>query len=218
MTISTFFEYYHGRILTELYNHLLIVLISIPLSVTISLPLGIMMSSRPRLARIVLYISGIFMTIPSLALFGFMVVLLAPVNMGLGLVPAVLAIAFYSILPITRNTVIALNNVSPGIIESARGMGLSRKQILWKIRIPLALPVIMAGIRISVVLGVSVATFASLVGAGGFGYFIFSGISRTNLAMVLTGAGFVSILGIGLNGFFIWLETIMTPKGLKITK
>ncbi|HOO64832.1 MAG TPA: ABC transporter permease subunit, partial [Synergistaceae bacterium] len=140
MSFSTFFQYYHGRIIAELYNHLLIILISIPLSILISLPLGIFISARPRIARFVLYVAGVFMTIPSLALFGFMVVLLAPVHLGLGLVPAVLAIAFYSVLPITRNTVIALNGVPSGIIESARGMGLSRKQILWKVRLPLALP------------------------------------------------------------------------------
>ncbi|HPJ25407.1 MAG TPA: ABC transporter permease [Synergistaceae bacterium] len=218
MSFSTFFQYYHGRIIAELYNHLLIILISIPLSILISLPLGIFISARPRIARFVLYVAGVFMTIPSLALFGFMVVLLAPVHLGLGLVPAVLAIAFYSVLPITRNTVIALNGVPSGIIESARGMGLSRKQILWKVRLPLALPVIMAGVRISVVLGVSVATFASLVGAGGFGYFIFSGISRTNMAMVLTGAIFVSLLGIGFNALFLWIEKVLTPRGLKVER
>lgn len=216
MSLATFFEYYHSRILAELYNHLRIILISIPLSILVSLPLGIFISSRPRLARVVLYMAGVFMTIPSLALFGLMVVLLAPLHLGLGMVPAVLAIAFYSILPITRNTVIALKGVPSGILESARGMGLSRNQILWKVRLPLALPVIMAGVRISVVLGVSVATFASLVGAGGFGYFIFSGISRTNLAMVLTGAGFVSLLGIGFNVLFLWIERLLTPRGLKV--
>jgi osmoprotectant transport system permease protein len=158
------------------------------------------------------------MTIPSLALFGLMVVFLAPVKLGIGIVPAILAITIYSILPITRNTYIALNSVSPGTIEAARGMGLSRNQILWKVKIPLSIPVIMAGVRTSAVLGVSVATFATLVGAGGLGYFIFSGIGRANLAMVLTGAIIVSAFGILLNWSFIKLEDLITPKGLKVKR
>jgi len=158
------------------------------------------------------------MTIPSLALFGLMVVILAPFNAGIGMVPAIIAITMYSLLPITRNTYTAINNVPYGVIDAARGMGLSKKQILWKIKLPLSVPVIMAGVRTSVVLGVSVATFASLVGAGGLGYFIFSGISRANLAMVSAGAILVSILGIAVNYLFMWLEILITPKGLKLDR
>lgn len=218
MDIGLFFQYYHGKIISELVQHLKVVAISIPICIIVSVPIGIFISTRPRLARIVMYMTGVLMTIPSLALFGLMVVALAPLNMGLGLVPAVLAIAIYSLLPITRNTYTALNNVPQGVIEAARGMGFSTKQILWRIRIPLSVGVIMAGIRTSVVLGVSVATFASLVGAGGLGYFIFSGISRSNLAMVLTGAIAVSILGIGVNWLFMAVEGYLTPKGLKVTR
>jgi len=158
------------------------------------------------------------MTIPSLALFGIMVVLLAPFQLGLGLTPAVLAISLYSLLPITRNTYTALNQVSPGMIEAARGLGMAKRQILWKIRIPLSVSVIMAGVRNAVVLGVSVATFASLVGAGGLGYFIFSGISRSSLMMVLVGAALVSILGIVVNWLLLKLEDSLTPKGLKVKR
>ena len=158
------------------------------------------------------------MTIPSLALFGIMVILLAPFKLGLGIVPAIIAIALYSILPITRNTYIGLNQVSQRMIEAAKGMGMTNKQILWKIKIPLSIPIIMAGIRNAIVLGVSVATFASLVAAGGLGYFIFAGIGRSNLRMVLVGAVLVSILGISVNYFLLMVEDWITPKGLKVER
>jgi len=156
------------------------------------------------------------MTIPSLALFGIMVALLAPFKMGLGIVPAVSAITIYSLLPITRNTSLALNQVKPGIIEAARGIGMSKNQILWKIKIPLSIPVIMSGIRIAIVMGISVATYASLIAAGGLGYFIFAGIGRANFTMVSVGAILISALGIGMNYFLLKVEDWITPKGLKV--
>jgi len=213
-----FLQWYYPKILEELIRHLQIIGISIPVSILVSVPLGFYISSRPRVARVVIRIAGILMTIPSLALFGIMVVLLAPFQLGLGLTPAVLAISLYSLLPITRNTYTALNQVSPGMIEAARGLGMAKRQILWKIRIPLSVSVIMAGVRNAVVLGVSVATFASLVGAGGLGYFIFSGISRSSLMMVLVGAALVSILGIVVNWLLLKLEDSLTPKGLKVKR
>ena len=170
------------------------------------------------MAQIVINIASIMMTIPSLALFGLMVVLLAPFNLGLGIVPAVIAITLYSMLPITRNTYIAINQVPEGMIEAARGMGMTMQQILWRVKLPLSIPVIMAGVRNAMVLGVSVATFASLVAAGGLGYFIFSGIGRSNLRMVLVGAILVSIMGIAVNYFLLLVEDWITPKGLKVKR
>lgn len=199
-------------------RHIQIILISLPFALIISVPLGFYISPRPKIARVVIYIASILMTIPSLALFGLMVVLLAPLNLGLGIVPAVIAITLYSMLPITRNTYIAINQVPEGMIEAARGMGMTKQQILWRVKLPLSIPVIMAGVRNAMVLGVSVATFASLVAAGGLGYFIFSGISRSNLRMVLVGAILVSILGIGINYFLLLVEDWITPKGLKVKR
>ena len=158
------------------------------------------------------------MTIPSLALFGIMVVVLAPLRLGIGITPAVLAIMIYSLLPIIRNTYTALNQVNPRMIEAARGIGMTQLQILFRIKLPLSIPVIMAGVRNAVVLGISVATFASLVGAGGLGYFIFSGVSRTNFMMIITGTVLVSSLGIGMNYFLLKTEEWLTPRGLKTHK
>ena len=156
------------------------------------------------------------MTIPSIALFAIMVIVLSPFNLGIGITPAVIAIIIYSLLPIIRNTVTAILQVSPDIIEAAKGMGLSKRQILFKIEMPLSIGIIMSGVRNAVVLGISVTVFASLVGAGGLGYFIFSGISRSNLYMVGTGAILVSVLGIGANYIFMKIENWITPTGLKV--
>jgi len=214
MDIITFFTYYYDTLFWETIRHIEIILYSIPFAVIFGVTTGFLIANRPRLSRVVIAIAGIIMTIPSLALFGIMVVLLAPVNLGLGITPAVFAITIYSLLPIIRNTSTALNEVDPAIIEAARGMGLSPLQILLKIKAPLSIPVIMAGIRNAMVLGVSVATFAFLVAAGGMGYFIFSGISRSNLPMVLTGALIISILGISINYALMRLERLITPRGL----
>lgn len=218
ISFTEFLGYYQGIILKELLRHLEIIAISIPISIIVSIPLGFYISPRPKLAKFVIYIASILMTIPSLALFGLMVILLAPFKLGLGMVPAIIAIALYSLLPITRNTYIALNQVSPRMIEAAKGMGMTSKQILWKIKIPLSIPIIMAGVRNAIVLGISVATFASLVAAGGLGYFIFAGIGRSNLRMVLVGAILVSILGISVNCFLLMVEDWVTPKGLKVKR
>lgn len=158
------------------------------------------------------------MTIPSMALFALMVVLLAPFGLGLGLTPAVIAITIYSLLPILRNTNTALNQIDASMIDAARGIGMSDAQVMWKVKIPLSLPVIMAGVRNAIVLGVSVAAFASLVAAGGLGFFIFSGIARSNLMMVLVGAVLISLLGITANYLLMKIEWIVTPRGLKVRR
>jgi len=178
--------------------------------------LGFYISSRPNIAKYVINVASIMMTIPSLALYGIMVVLFAPYKLGLGIVPAISAITIYSLLPITRNTSLALNQVKPEVIEAARGIGMSKNQILWKIKIPLSIPVIMSGIRIAIVMGISVATYASLIAAGGLGYFIFAGIGRANFTMVSVGAILISALGIGMNYFLLKVEDWITPKGLKV--
>ena len=205
-----------SRIISELTRHLLIILGSIPISVLIGVTAGILISKNQRAQKIVIGIANILMTIPSLALFGFAIILLAPLRMGIGVPPAIFAMVVYSFLPITRNTVLALHAVPSGTIEAARGMGMTQRQILRKIQLPLAIPLLMAGIRNACVMGVSVITIAYLVGAGGMGYFIFAGLSRTRLDMVLAGAVIVAVLGILTNYLLVLLERAVTPRGLKL--
>jgi osmoprotectant transport system permease protein len=216
-----FFEYLiknNQLVLSQLIQHLKIVAIAIPLAIVIAVPIGIYISHHKKIANVVIYISSVLMTIPSLALFGIMVVLLAPFNAGIGIVPAIIAIILYSLLPMIRNTLVAIKTVNPAMIEAAKGMGMTSRQILFKVRLPLALPIIMAGVRNAAVMGVGVTTIAYLIGAGGLGYFIFGGLSRSRLSMILLGAILVSALGIAVNYGLLALENALTSEGLKIER
>ena len=206
------------RILTELGRHLFIVVLSLPISIILGVTIGILISRNKQVARIVIYFASILMTIPSLALFGFAVLLLAPLNAGIGIPPTVMALVVYSLLPIIRNTLVAIKSVDPAMVEAARGMGMTNSQILRKIRLPLAIPIIMAGLRNAAVMGVSVTTVAYLIGARGLGYFIFSGLSRSRVDMVLIGAIVVAALGIGTNYALLKLEDLITPRGLQVSR
>jgi len=216
-----FFDYIFEngeRIVFELLRHLQIIGIALPIAIIIGVPIGIAIANHPKTANVVIYLASILMTIPSLALFGMMVVLLAPFNAGIGIPPAVITIVVYSMLPIIRNTLVAVREVDSVTVEAAMGMGMTSTQILFKIRLPLAIPIIMAGMRNAAVMGVSVTTIAYLVGARGLGYFIFSGLSRSRLVMVLVGAVLVGALGIGMNYGLLKLEELLTPKGVKLSR
>lgn len=194
------------------------VALSLPSALAVGVFLGLVISDRPRWVAFALAVANILMTVPSLALFSIMVAVLSPFKLGLGVVPAIVAITVYSLLPILRNTVLALQQVPPRTLEAARGLGYTPVQVLLVIRLPLSIPVIMAGVRNAIVLGVGVAAYASLVGAGGLGYFIFAGVSRANFLMVATGALLVSVLGVGLNAFLLMLERWLTPQGIRVSK
>lgn len=200
----------------QLLKHLYIILLSLPLSVMIGVPLGIYIASHNRVAKVVIRISSILITIPSLALFGIMVVLLSPFNASLGTVPAVITLVLYSLLPLVRNTMIAMQSVSHSTLEAARGIGMTKKQILFHIRLPLSLPILLSGIRNVLVMGVGVITMAQLVGAGGLGYFLFTGLSRSRVDMIALGALLVTALGLSVNYLMIYVEDKITPLGLKI--
>lgn len=203
-------------IFQELLNHLKIIGLSLPFSIGIGVPIGIFISRHPKIANVIIYIASILMTIPSLALFGIMVVILSPFGAGLGVIPAVIALIIYSFLPIIRNTLVAVQSLDPQMIEAAKGMGMTESQILFKIRIPLSIPTIMSGVRNAVVMGVGVATLGYFVASGGLGYFIFAGLSRSRYEMVVTGVIIISILGILANYFLLKVEDWITPKGLKV--
>lgn len=203
-------------IFQELLNHLKIIGLSLPFSIGIGVPTGIFISRHPKIANVIIYIASILMTIPSLALFGIMVVVLSPFGAGLGVIPAVTALIIYSFLPIIRNTLVAVQSLDPQMIEAAKGMGMTESQILFKIRLPLSIPTIMSGVRNAVVMGVGVATLGYFVASGGLGYFIFAGLSRSRYEMVVTGVIIISILGILANYFLLKVEDWITPKGLKV--
>ncbi|KAF2956349.1 ABC transporter permease [Marinitoga sp. 38H-ov] len=216
MNYIEYLSYNYEKIIKELINHLRIIGTALPFAIIIGVGIGLFISKNKNISKVVLYIAGILMTIPSPALFGIMVILLGPFHMGLGKPPAIIALIIYSLLPMIRNTLVAIYTLDKSIIESARGMGMTEIQILFKIKIPLSIPIIMSGIRNSVVMGVGVATIGYYIAAGGLGYFIFAGLSRGRYEMIITGVILLALLGIGLNYLMLKIEEIITPKGLKI--
>jgi osmoprotectant transport system permease protein len=171
------------KIMVQAGQHLGLTFLSLLLAIAVGVPLGVFISRRHRLATPVLGVAGVLQTIPSIALLGFMIP-----AFGVGATPAIIALLIYALLPIIRNTYTGITGVSPIVTEAATALGMSKYQRLFKVEFPLALPVIIAGIRTATVINVGVATLASFVAAGGLGEFIFGGISLNNTNMILAGA------------------------------
>lgn len=186
MNVWQFFASHSDEILTATREHLTLVLISMAIAVAIGVPLGMALVSRPHWRSAALTIANIFQTIPSLALFGFLIPL--PFIGGIGMRTAIVALVLYALLPILRNTYVGLTNVDPAILEAAEAMGMTEQQILFRVRLPLATSVILAGIRTATVITIGVATIAAAIGAGGLGTFIFRGVAMVSDAVILAGA------------------------------
>ncbi len=178
----------------QVIQHLGLTFASILLAVIIGVPLGILIARKRRVSSSVLGIAGVLQTIPSIALLGFMI----PV-FGIGATPAIVALLIYALLPIIRNTYTGITEVDDTVKEAAKAMGMNRRQLLLKVELPLAMPVIIAGIRTAAVINVGVATLASFIGAGGLGEFIFGGISLNNTNMILAGAIPAALLAVILD-------------------
>jgi len=189
------------KILELTGEHALLVLVAIAVAVVLGVGLGVWITYYRSAARAVLYFCQVVMTIPSLALLGILVPLF-----GIGYKSGVTALILYSLLPIVRNTYTGIQEIDPAIIEAARGMGMREATILRRIKLPLAWPVILAGIRTAVVMIVGIGAIASYIGAGGLGEFIFRGISQWNLQIVLLGAICVSLLAIATDLLLKWVE------------
>ena len=155
------------------------------------------------------------MTIPSIAFFGILIPILSPFGHGIGYLPALIALVFYSQLPIIRNTYTAIMNIDPALRDAARGMGMTALQRLWQVEIPMAMPVILNGVRNAVVLTIAIAAIATYIGAGGLGTFISRGISQTDSRQLITGAVAVSLLAITADLFLLLLQRLLTSPGLR---
>jgi len=195
-------------------EHLYLVSVSVGVAILTGVPIGILITKNKKLADTVLYVASVIITIPSIALFGLMIPLLSLINRGIGFWPAAIAIFLYSQLPIIRNTYTAINNIDPALREAAKGMGMSDWQRLTKVEIPLAIPVIMVGVRMAVVMNIAVATIAVYIGAGGLGTIINEGLTGTNNTKLIVGAIAVSFLAITADYLFLFLQKLLTPKGL----
>ncbi|MFQ6045926.1 MAG: ABC transporter permease [Gemmatimonadales bacterium] len=185
-------------LLTHTLEHLGLVGLSTLIAVAIGVPLGVAVTRRVRLRGPVLGLANVFQTIPSLALFGFLIPL--PLLGGIGARTAIVALVVYGLLPIVRNTYTGIVEVDQSVREAARGMGLTDGEILRMVELPLAAPVILAGIRIATVVGVGIATIAAAIGAGGLGVFIFQGLARVDSITILAGAVPAALMALALDG------------------
>ncbi|RYC67927.1 ABC transporter permease/substrate-binding protein [Spirosoma sordidisoli] len=196
------------KLLEQTLTHIGLTFVSLLLALVVGIPLGILIARRPRLASGILGVAGVLQTVPSVALLGFLIPLL-----GIGAGPALVALFLYALLPLIRNTYVGITEVNPTVREAARGVGMTSRQILTKVELPLALPVIFAGVRTATVINVGVATLAAYVAAGGLGEFIFSGIALSNTNMILAGAIPAALLAIG---FDLGLAALQRLSGRKM--
>jgi len=199
------------RIAERTLEHLTLVLISLGVAIVVALPLGILAARRPALGQAVLAITGIVQTIPSLALLVFMIPFL-----GIGGRPAIVALFLYSLLPIVRNTYAGLNDIPPSLRESAAALGLTPFARLRLVELPMAARSILAGIKTAAVINVGTATLGALIGAGGYGQPILTGIRRDDIAMILEGAIPAAILALAVQGAFEIAERFLVARGLRL--
>jgi osmoprotectant transport system permease protein len=193
-------------------EHLWLVGASITLAVLIGIPLGVAITRWPVLSKPVLGGANIVQTVPSLALFGFL--LPAPWIGARADRIAILALMLYALLPLIRNTYTGIKGVDPAVVEAGRGMGMTDRQLLWQVELPLALSVIIAGVRVATVLSIGLATIAAAIGAGGLGEFIFRGLAMVNNQVILAGAIPAAALAILADTSLGWLEKRLSPAKL----
>ena len=199
-------------------EHLWIVFIACGIAVILGVPLGVYITGKGKehIADTVLYLAEIMMTVPSLALFGLLMFILSYTPLPvIGFIPAIVALIVYAQLPILRNTYTAIREVNPAMIEAGKGMGMNERQLLFKVKLPLAVPVIMAGLRNAIVLTIAIATIAALIGSGGLGVPIIRGLRNARMDLIIVGGVSVAILGLLVDGLMSRLERWVTPKGLR---
>lgn len=210
--ISGFFHFISVRkleILKLLFQHIELTLLAVFIAVIIGIPLGILVTKIKKLSKPIIGAANVVQAIPSLALLGFLIPAL-----GIGSKPAIVMVVLYSLLPIVKNCYTGLINIEKDILEAAKGMGMTDNQILIKVQLPLAMPIIMAGIRISAVTAVGLMTIAAFIGAGGLGQMVFTGVQTVNNNMILSGAIPACILALLMDFIIGLLEKKVVPKGI----
>ena len=217
MSFPEYLAYSWDHVLELAIGHAIVVAISLAIAVVIGVSLGVLVYRRERVANAALAVTSTFLTIPSLALFGLLIPL--PLIGGLGYRPAVVALVMYALLPILRNTVTGLRSVDPAVVESAQGMGMSARERLWRIELPLAWPVIIAGVRVSTMLLMGIAAIAAVVNGPGLGDDIFAGLARIGganaLNLVLGGTLGIIVLALLFDTFFNLLGKLTTSRGIR---
>jgi osmoprotectant transport system permease protein len=209
VSLLQFFAQQHTEIFSRTLEHLWLVGASMIVAVLIGLPLGVALVRRRGLRRWVLGTANVIQTIPSLALFGFLIPV--PLLGGIGATTAIVALALYALLPILRNTYTGIAGVDPAVLESARAMGMTPRQTLWQVELPLSMGVILAGVRTATVITIGVATIAAAIGAGGLGVFIFRGVAMASNAVILAGAIPAALLAVAADLLLGLLERRLSP-------
>lgn len=208
-----FLQQNQTELLAKTIEHLSISLMSLLAAILIAVPLGIMLTRTDKTAKVVLSLTSVLQTIPSLAILAMMIPFF-----GIGTLPAVIALFLYVLLPILNNTYLGVKSVDPTAVQAGRAMGMTTRQLLRHVEFPLAIPVIMSGIRLSAVYAISWATLASYIGAGGLGDFIFNGLNLYQPKLIIAGAVIVTILALVIDGILALIERWVTPNGLTINK
>ncbi len=200
------------QVFTLLLEHINLTILSVTLAIIIGVPLGILISHFSKINKPVMILANVIQAVPSMALLGFLIPFL-----GIGIVPSVFMVVLYSLLPIIKNTFTSISGINPQVIEAAEGIGMTKFQILFKIQIPMALPVIMAGVRISAVTAVGLMTMAAFIGAGGLGYLVFSGIRTANNYQILAGAIPACLLALFIDFTASIIEKAVVPQGINLS-
>lgn len=211
--MNEFISRYGIEILQRSWEHLFLVGISSGMAILIGIPLGILITRQPNLIKPVFGIVNVIQTIPSLALFGFLIPI--PLIGGIGPRTAIIALFLYALLPIIRNTYVGITNIDPAIREAGTAMGMTNWQLLTQVEIPLALGAIMAGVRIAVVISVGIAPIAAAIGAGGLGEFIFRGVAVVDNQQILAGAIPAALMALLIDLGLGWIERKFTVRSAK---
>lgn len=209
MPLLDFWASHRAELLEMLQRHLLLVVMAVGVAVAIGVPAGILAARRPGFGRPVLFVANVAQTIPSLALLGFLLPL--PFIGGVGPRTAIVALILYALLPVVRSTVVGLRSIDASVIEAGVAMGMTPRQRLRLVELPLALPSIVSGVRIATVVTIGTATIAAAVGAGGLGEYIFRGLSMVDGTVILAGAVPAAVLALAADGFLGWLERRLAP-------
>jgi osmoprotectant transport system permease protein len=211
MSVIEFWQLHASELVTLLGQHLALVLVSTVIAAAAGVPIGIMAARRPRIGGPLAAAASIIQTVPSLALFGFLLPL--PLVGGIGARTALTALILYALLPVIRTTAAGLRSIDPAILEAADAMGMTMRQRLWQVELPLALPAIVAGIRVSAVIGVGTVTIAAAIGAGGLGEYIYRGLSMVDATVILAGAIPVAALAMAVDGLLFIAERALSARG-----
>ena len=217
-TVKQFFHKLGPEIARSTHEHVHLTFFAMVVAIGIALPLGIYLARtrHPKLAGLVLSAAGVIQTVPSLALLALIVLTFALVNLPtIGTTPALVALVLYALLPILRNTYTGIRQVDPSIIEVATGMGMKPHQVLLSVELPLSLPVIMAGIRISTVWTIGIATLCALIGAGGLGDLILKGLRSIRMDYLIAGTVPAALLALALDWALARVERWLTPEGIQ---